>query len=295
MPTKMNRSEQQPYVPSGEDGGEYRSYGFGGNPIPKKVSENKKSKIKPKMTEEDRQFIEERIGEKVAPIEKSIYVKKTFEELKKDNDLRIADWFDVELSYGKRWVAFYGDSDKRDSFSLTGVETEKAVQVEVFRESADGEYDGSQLVWVPKKAFVSSKYNRDFQQWREYRLQRAMEEGFNNYLRVQELAIKYNIIPKDVKRKHSIGWFANKFAEIGKEQEIIDIVGIEKVEKSVEFNSRMKMHRDLIKIYKSTHPRDERKTSTLQYWSYKKLIDRIGDAELTKEQQEVITKAKGYI
>lgn len=31
MPTKMNKVRQQPYVPSGEDGGEYRQYGYGGN------------------------------------------------------------------------------------------------------------------------------------------------------------------------------------------------------------------------------------------------------------------------
>lgn len=31
MPTKMNKVRQQPYVPSGEDGGEYRQYGYGGS------------------------------------------------------------------------------------------------------------------------------------------------------------------------------------------------------------------------------------------------------------------------
>lgn len=62
MPTKMNRSEQQPYVPKGDDnGGEYRSYGYGGNPIPKgaykKIKPKKGIKVEPSK-KKDGSFID---------------------------------------------------------------------------------------------------------------------------------------------------------------------------------------------------------------------------------------------
>lgn len=67
MPTKMNKVRQQPYVPSGEDGGEYRQYGYGGNGNGN-VGETKEGKKElegfGKKKEEDKIQVDVKNGEK---------------------------------------------------------------------------------------------------------------------------------------------------------------------------------------------------------------------------------------
>ena len=69
MPTKMNKVRQQPYVPSGEDGGEYRQYGYGGNGNGN-VGETKERKKElegfGKKKEEDKIQVDIKNGEKNA-------------------------------------------------------------------------------------------------------------------------------------------------------------------------------------------------------------------------------------
>lgn len=69
MPTKMNKVRQQPYVPSGEDGGEYRQYGYGGNGNGN-VGETKERKKElegfGKKKEEDKIQVDVKNGEKNA-------------------------------------------------------------------------------------------------------------------------------------------------------------------------------------------------------------------------------------
>ena len=299
MPTKMNRSEQQPYVPKGDDnGGEYRSYGFGGQAVPKGAYKQKKEKIKlkekkdkPKRTKEEQEFIDESIGERVEAIDKPIYVKKTYEELKKDDDLAIADWFSPDLSTGKRWDGYY---------IPTGKETEKAVQVLFYWESADGEYEGTERGWIPKSAFVSAKYLRDYKQRREYRLQSAMEEGFDKNLKLKEMALKNGVLKESDKRKHNMRWFSRKLTEIGMQEEVVKIIGEDKFKEFQIQDDFEKTREELIKVYRDI-TKDDRKKSSLDFWSNKKFLDRINKSvvhnkkELTDEQKAVIDKMKGFL
>lgn len=91
MPTKMNKVRQQPYVPSGEDGGEYRQYGYGGNGNGN-VGETKEGKKElegfGKKKEEDKIQVDIKNGEKNA---------KDFEDFVKNSLTQNAKEFNEKL------------------------------------------------------------------------------------------------------------------------------------------------------------------------------------------------------
>ena len=86
MPTKMNRSEQQPYVPKGDDnGGEYRSYGFGGQAVPKGAYKKIKPKgIKVEPSEETKSSFDKYLEEKHKGSEFGKRLKEDFEQGQKE-------------------------------------------------------------------------------------------------------------------------------------------------------------------------------------------------------------------
>ena len=98
-------------------------------------------------------------------------MKKTYEELKQANDLKVADWF--EPSNVPSYAGIYG---WRRNFTIVR-ETEKAVQIEVEATSRDGEYDFMVKVWVPKACFESRK---DYFE-KEAKREQAFEDGKARY------------------------------------------------------------------------------------------------------------------
>ena len=81
-------------------------------------------------------------------------MKKTYEELKENNDLRIADWFQLDIPYP------YHALNEHEDFIIVR-ETEKAVLITV--DICAGDWEGTKNCWVPKKAFESSsEYEANF-------------------------------------------------------------------------------------------------------------------------------------
>lgn len=98
MPTKMNRSEQQPYVPKGDDnGGEYRSYGYGGNSIPKGAYK----KIKPKKQGEKIQVKVEDNGKDNNASNFIDFINKTHTKNSKEFNKKLIDQFNYGQKEGK--------------------------------------------------------------------------------------------------------------------------------------------------------------------------------------------------
>lgn len=77
-------------------------------------------------------------------------MRKTYEELKQADDLKIADWFNPTLP---NYVMSFSSHD-RENFEIIR-ETEKAVQIEIEKETRDGEHDVTIKTWIPKACFES--------------------------------------------------------------------------------------------------------------------------------------------
>lgn len=102
MPTKMNKVRQQLYVPSGEDGGEYRQYGYGGNGNGN-VGETKKGKKElegfGKKKEEDKIQVDIKDGEKNAK-DFEDFVNNSLTKNSKEFNEKLIDNFKVGKNEG---------------------------------------------------------------------------------------------------------------------------------------------------------------------------------------------------
>lgn len=96
----------------------------------------------------------------------------TYEELKNNNDMRIADWFSLSEKIAYPWQVW----NAREEFWIES-ETEKAVKVGWNATTCDGEFESVRYGWIPKAAIESkSAYHA--------RKEAAFESGKNRYEKI---------------------------------------------------------------------------------------------------------------
>ena len=94
---------------------------------------------------------------------------KNYEELKKNNDLKVADWFNPTSKYPLA-------GDFRTDFEISR-ETEKAVLIKTTAYTRDYEDDFEYEVWIPKSCFESrSEYYEKIRKYDE-----ALAKGAERY------------------------------------------------------------------------------------------------------------------
>jgi len=133
---------------------------------------------------------------------------KNFEQLKEEDDMKIADWFTPEAkSY------MHVASNFRTNFTIVR-ETEKAICVSVEWDSVNGEFDGMTNIWVPKSCIESRKEYFKAKAEKEARKQKSMDDGLARFMKLRQFCIDNKVI-SDGKRRYTTATLMKKIADKG--------------------------------------------------------------------------------
>ena len=261
MSEKMNRSKMQPYVPSGEDGGEYRAYSY---------TDSKNAQ----MSWEEEYIRDKHEQEKIEKVNYNSS-KPTFDEIRQNNDMKIADWF--QLDVGRNYM-LVGDDSRYIHKDRIIKETAKAILVSFETESADGESGYyNKDIWIPKSV-IQSYY---LYKTRERNFENQFLKGAERNRQLKELLINQGILKKDSKLVRSNAWMIGKMKEANALDKVKKLFTNEQIESALKNYERNNLRKSADKIAKkygmSKNP---------AWLSDDKIVQRIKDDYMVLSQDE---------